>query len=638
MPGTTTANSFTTAKAASADGSVIVGFGANATNNATFSAERNRAWHWTAATGLQDLNVLATNAGLNLNGFVLLEAVGISDNGQFITGTASRGPLDAIGDPQFQNAYVLQVVRVNPVPTTLSTTAQLIVTLRLPGVTQTSIVNQSFSTQVDALLNGGNVFTRNVNESITGPGGVTALADARTALSRNSGLRRVIIGAPTLVSNATTVLSTTNSTVDVASGTTTTTAVVNTAGPATVATGNLGTCATAAINGVNPTGCSLPGTPVTVNAGVTGINTFTNTINSVTPTTTPTVNQLVLARWQVSATAGNQFATVHALAGVAAFDRGDRLIGQLIGMAGSSRAAGANAVVRAAMPMRNANRASRNSGGLTMFGGYFGSWSTIDADSSVPVASTRGNTNGFVLGLEKQLGDARLGVAVDYGISDYDVRDPQYAEALNFKTTQISLFGGWHSGGFRLNGAAAYGFGTARTTIQTPTTPATGNRDIRSWSLGAQAGYTVPLGKNASIELVGGVRHVSARLDRFTEVGGPTPLIGLDQTASRTRLYAGLEVEGKVDASGLTVTPRAHARIARDSGSARGTADLVFATTPTGPTMTALGADLGNTVAELGGSLDAAASDKVHLWFGYDGTFRNGSTAHAVRAGLTVAL
>jgi hypothetical protein len=64
-----------------------------------------------------------------------------------------------------------------------------------------------------------------------------------------------------------------------------TNAAVVTNGPATVATGDLGTCATAATDGVNPTGCSLPGTPVAVNANVINTNSFTNTINSVTPTT-----------------------------------------------------------------------------------------------------------------------------------------------------------------------------------------------------------------------------------------------------------------------------------------------------------------------------------------------------------------
>ncbi len=615
------ASGVTQALAASADGSIIVG--------TALGNENDLAWRWTSASGMQDLNLFATNAGINLNGYVLNDAVGVSDNGQIIAGNADNGSQS--------RGYVLTFSAAPPPPpTTLTTSARLIVTLTLPGVTQTSIVNQTFSTQVDGLLNGSNLFTRTVGDQITGTLGVTALADARTALQRGSGLRRVVIGAPVLVSNTTTVLSSSSNTVNVASGTLVTNAAVVTNGPATVATGDLGTCATAATDGVNPTGCSLPGTPVAVNANVINTNSFTNTINSVTPTTTTTVNQLISAKWQVSATAGNQFGTVHALVGPAAFDRGDRLIGQLLGM-GGGQGESANHVTRATMPMRNANALGGEGRGLTMFGGYFGSWSHIDADPTVPVASVKGRTNGFVMGLEKGLGAGRIGVAVDHGTSDYSVRDATYPETLKFNHTQLALFARWTGGGFSLNGAAAYGFGTAKTSLAMPVAPATAKRDVHGWSLGAQAGYTVPLGKAASVELVSGVRHTSANLKAFTETGGPSPLLGRDQTVTRTRVYGGTEAEAGLDLGGLTLTPRLHARVAHDSGDARGAADLVFASAPTGPVMTAVGPGVGRTVAELGGSLDAVLGGNVHLWVGYDGTFRNGAKAHAAKAGVTVA-
>lgn len=607
--------------AASAGGVVIVGkVGDIGAGNGVPATDR--AWRWSTATGMQDLQQVALNAGLNLNGFDLYEANGVSDDGQFISGNSYNAT---------QNQYlgfVLQLAQV--------TQSRLIVTIRLPGVTQTSIVNQTFNTQVDALLNGTNVFTRTVTDPINGAGGVTALADARSALQVGSGLRRVVIGAPTLLSNTTTVLGMTNNTIDVASGTATTTATVNTFGPAVVATGNLGTCATPAANNTNPTGCSLPGTPVTVDTGILNSNVFTNTINSVTPTTTQTVNQLITARWQIAATAGNQFGTVHALGGVAAFDRGDRLIGQLLGMGGGS--AGADRLARAELPVGNAHGFGEHGGGtLSMFGGYFNNRARIDADTDLPVARTTGTGDGFVLGLEQELGDdARIGLAIDHGSTTMNVRDPAYPETLRFRQTQIGLFGGWQSGHFAINGAVAYGFGEARTTLATPTTPATASRDINSWSLGAQAGYTLPLGRNASVELVTGVRHVSASLNDFAETGGPTPLLGDDDNVSRTRVYAGLEGEARFDLGGVTLTPRLHARVAHDTGDARGAADLVFASAPTAPAMTALGAHVGRTVAEIGGNLDVAVSDNVTLWAGYDGHFRDGSRNHSARGGLTV--
>lgn len=624
LPGFDTANALTTATAVSGNGSIIGGQGTGG------------AWLWEAATGMQSVQTFLQNAGIGLNGYTFSDLNDISDTGEFITGSAFNegGGLDEFGLPRVVRGYVLQITRA--APTTLSTTARLIVTLTLPGVTQTSIVNQSFSTQVDALLNGSTIFTRTVGDQITGSLGVTALADARASLQQTSGLRRVVIGAPMLVSNVTTVLNSSSNTVNVASGTQVTTATVITNGPATVATGDLGVCAMAATDGVNPTGCSLPGTAVSVNANVINTNTFTNTINSVTPTTTTTVNQRITARWQVSATAGNQFGTVHALVGPAAFERGDRLIGQLLDMGGSDASA-ASGIARAAMPMHGEAGLGGGEGGLTMFGGYFGGRSSIDADASIPVARVKGDSDGFVLGLQQALGDsAHIGVAVDHGSSDYTVRDPLYPETLKLKHTQAALFAGWSDGGFSLNGAASYGFGRARTNMLTPTSPAIGKRDINSWSLGAQAGYAVALGKDASLTPHIGIRHTSAKLKRFTEVGGPTLLLGLSQTTDRTRVYAGLEAKAGIDLGGLTLTPRVYGRIARDSGDASGTADLVFASAPGGPVMQALGPGVGKTAAELGAGLDAAVSDSISIWASYDGSFREHAHSNAVKLGLSI--
>jgi uncharacterized protein with beta-barrel porin domain len=95
-------------------------------------------------------------------------------------------------------------------------------------------------------------------------------------------------------------------------------------------------------------------------------------------------------------------------------------------------------------------------------------------------------------------------------------------------------------------------------------------------------------------------------------------------------------VRKPLDLGGLTLTPRLYGRIARDSGDASGTADLVFASAPAGPVMQALGPGVGKTVAELGGSLDAEVGGDVHLWAGYDGSFRDNAKSHAAKVGLTI--
>lgn len=137
--------------------------------------------------------------------------------------------------------------------------------------------------------------------------------------------------------------------------------------------------------------------------------------------------------------------------------------------------------------------------------------------------------------------------------------------------------------------------------------------------------------------MLGGVRHVSVNLNGLTEMGGPSPLLGRDQTVTRTRAYSGIEVQVEGSLSDLTLTPRFHARVAHDSGDGSGTADLVFVAAPNDPAMTAVGPGVGRTVAELGGSLDVAVSGNIHLWAGYHGTFRNGAQSHVAKAAMTVA-
>jgi probable HAF family extracellular repeat protein len=61
----------------SADGSVVVGYARNA-------AGKSHAFRWTAAGGMEDLNI--TYAHLLTDGSVLLEANAISPDGRYIVG------------------------------------------------------------------------------------------------------------------------------------------------------------------------------------------------------------------------------------------------------------------------------------------------------------------------------------------------------------------------------------------------------------------------------------------------------------------------------------------------------------------------------------------------------------------------
>jgi probable HAF family extracellular repeat protein len=77
------------ASAVSADGSVVVGVAENA-------AGQRRAFRWTAAGGMEDLNI--TYAHLLTDGSELLEANAISPDGRYIVGrgyNAATGRIEA---------------------------------------------------------------------------------------------------------------------------------------------------------------------------------------------------------------------------------------------------------------------------------------------------------------------------------------------------------------------------------------------------------------------------------------------------------------------------------------------------------------------------------------------------------------
>jgi probable HAF family extracellular repeat protein len=77
-PGTLPGGGWSGANGVSADGSVVVGWARN-------TAGWSRAFRWTAAGGMEDLNI--TYAHLLTDGSVLLEARAISPDGRYIVGT-----------------------------------------------------------------------------------------------------------------------------------------------------------------------------------------------------------------------------------------------------------------------------------------------------------------------------------------------------------------------------------------------------------------------------------------------------------------------------------------------------------------------------------------------------------------------
>ena len=88
-----------TAFGVNAAGSMVVGSSVFATGNTA-----THAMVWTAANGAQDLNVLLSNAGVNMTGVNLIVARGVSSNGQFIAGSGNFP-----GAPTAEHAYLARI-------------------------------------------------------------------------------------------------------------------------------------------------------------------------------------------------------------------------------------------------------------------------------------------------------------------------------------------------------------------------------------------------------------------------------------------------------------------------------------------------------------------------------------------------
>jgi probable HAF family extracellular repeat protein len=127
-------NSLTSeADAANRDGSIIVG-------SATVGAGAFRAFRWTAATGMKDLNVLLGGAGVDMTGISLEAANGISPNGQFIVGSGKFGACDGCA---YVARYVSATDPVTPTDPGPPTTPPTDPTPPVAGVTTRHSVQQS---------------------------------------------------------------------------------------------------------------------------------------------------------------------------------------------------------------------------------------------------------------------------------------------------------------------------------------------------------------------------------------------------------------------------------------------------------------------------------------------------------------
>jgi uncharacterized membrane protein len=108
LPGFTDAE----ATGVSDDGQAVVGISAPrplSRSNLGYDYDIDcRPFIWTAATGIQDLNQVLTNAGVDLTGITLYAITGVSPDGQYVCGQA-RTPQNDPNNPYETSGFIAQL-------------------------------------------------------------------------------------------------------------------------------------------------------------------------------------------------------------------------------------------------------------------------------------------------------------------------------------------------------------------------------------------------------------------------------------------------------------------------------------------------------------------------------------------------
>lgn len=523
-----------------------------------------------------------------------------------------------------------------PAAITQTTTASQSFTERLDQITNTVRQASTFRTIVNGLANGVEVAEQTVNaafNSAQGNAAANTVAAQLSAFGDGRQPRRFRVDNPVRVNRtvADTVLSTDVRDVDTLGASRSFTYVNNT--PAVIATGDLGVCANPGSTGMAPSGCSNPGVATFITRGVSNTNTHTVTERIKTRTTTRNVAEEVFEEWNISGVSGNQIGTVHALAGLTAFDHARRFLTLLL--KAKPPAADADQYASATVSMSDASAAPANR--RAAFADAYGGRTRLDADAGLGIAESDAEDAGAMAGLVLAQGNGwTFGGAIGWGDAEFEVNDPVSRERLEQSIYQGGLFARWREGPWSAGLAVSYGGGDIDTAvgIGAPGGVALASRDFDMWAVAGRIGYDVVL--DGTVLTPGlGADWVQADLDPFTETGGPLPLMSPGTDVDSTRVWLGLDVMHAFDPR-QELTGRMYVRAVYADGDVTGKADVAFVSAPNVP-LTALGPDVGEFTIEIGGGLDFAIDDGVTGTVSYDGRFGDGVESQAVNAGVRVA-
>ncbi len=466
-----------------------------------------------------------------------------------------------------------------------------------PSVTTNRVT--IYSTQVLGRLNGGTLlYDQTFGVPFSDPAAQAGIEAARAAITTAGG-PGLIIGAPVLTASSTTT-ATTSSTLYSVAGSNTTTTSETTFGPADIQTGVLSSCSVGSLPSAARPACTTGGTTFHVGDAEENFNIIQTTQYTIDQATSTTSTTTQFEQWTLFGTV-QAFGIVHTAVQSGALDANLRFLRRL----------GDEANVGTDEPFHS------------WVEGY-GVWSHEKAQGGI--SGDNRNQYGFAGGISALvMPDVTLGVGIDHGNTDITL-DRAFVESGGIDLTQIGVNAGLTLSPWFANLAATYGFGDADT-AHAIGAASTASYGIRTWGMLAETGYRFDL-DGFDVAPSVGFDHTDMRSDDFTETGG-LALTANGYSTGRTRIWAGLDVGQRLGNFDWSVNGRLVDAVA-------GNERLLPVTFFNAPMMV-----MGISEAEIGGDAGVRVSYKimadVDLFARYDGRFRDGFTAHAATAGMTVS-
>lgn len=263
----------------------------------------------------------------------------------------------------------------------------------------------------------------------------------------------------------------------------------------------------------------------------------------------------------------------------------------------------------------------------------FGGSGKLDGDYNTAHSNT--NTNGVLIGVERQFGNWQLGALVGNGRTDVRQQDGRRAKA-EIDSTHLGAYAGRSWGGFGLRGGVAWSKHEARITREVAfagfTDTLSARQDARTRQVFVETGYRFG-GREAGLEPYLQVARVAVDSKRINEQGGAAALTGEVRNARSTLVTGGFRFDKGLRASFHSESwlhVRGGVGYRQAFGDRSGVANLVLANS--GTPFAVDGAPIAKraVVAELG--LTAWLSSRQRLELGYSGQFGDGSHDQGIDA------